>query len=289
MTAPGPARDFGATADTPDHADDDDEPRFAGIRVIVVDDDTLSREVQEATLSYLGCDCLGLRDGTALLEAAAAGRLDGADLILMDLTMPGLSGQETARRLRAMGPPWRDTPVLGITGGKPLPAAVDLDGCLFKPLDVGAVTRTLERLITGDRPPIAPTSPAPLGAPGGHQVLDRTLWTRRLATLGARRMAARLDELERGGADLRAWAGGGPPLAAVDAEAVAHRIRGAAATLGAHPLAHAAGALEEALHGTAPGPAQAPEALRSAYAEAWDLTMLACRADLGAALSSSPP
>jgi PAS domain S-box-containing protein len=289
IPGPGPAGAFGASDDAADHAHDEGGPRFAGIRVIVVDDDTLSREVQDATLSHLGCDCLSLHDGTALLEAAAAGRLGAVDLILMDLNMPGLSGEETARRLRAMGPPWRETPVLGITAGGPLPAVGNLDGCLFKPLDVGTLSRTLERLSTGDRPFFVSTPPAPSGAPGGDQVLDRTLWARRLATLGAERMAARLDELERGGAGLRAWAGGGPAPAAEDAEAVAHRIRGAAAMLGAPPLARAAGALEDALHLAAPGPAQAPEALRSAYAEAWDLTMAACRADLRAALPSSVP
>jgi PAS domain S-box-containing protein len=67
--------------------------------ILVVDDEPSARQVAERTLRSVGFDILGAADG----ESGAAifeRNLDRIRLILLDLTMPGLSGAETYSRIR---------------------------------------------------------------------------------------------------------------------------------------------------------------------------------------------
>jgi DNA-binding NarL/FixJ family response regulator len=70
------------------------------VRVLLVDDNQalLARAAKVLTP---GCAIVGaVTDGQAALEAAAASR---PDVIVLDISMPGMSGLELARRLRKAG------------------------------------------------------------------------------------------------------------------------------------------------------------------------------------------
>lgn len=85
-------------------------PRMAGYegperRVLAVDDDPAQLSFVEGLLHSLGFAVTACTSGEAALEAAASDRFD---LAILDLRMPGLSGWETAQRLRAtLGPDLR--------------------------------------------------------------------------------------------------------------------------------------------------------------------------------------
>ncbi len=66
-------------------------------RVLVVDDDPLSRSFQTHLLSLLGYDAQAQGDPALAVQQASDG---GFDLLLLDLGMPGLDGFEVLRRLR---------------------------------------------------------------------------------------------------------------------------------------------------------------------------------------------
>jgi DNA-binding NarL/FixJ family response regulator len=69
-------------------------------RVLLVDDNEAMLARASAVLAS-GCDVVGTaRDGQAALAAAAA--LD-PDVIVLDISMPGMSGLEVAARLRRSG------------------------------------------------------------------------------------------------------------------------------------------------------------------------------------------
>jgi CheY-like chemotaxis protein len=68
------------------------------VRVLVVDDQDLVREALVELLALEGYEVLTATSGTQALELAERG-LPRA--VLLDMNMPGLSGLETARRLRA--------------------------------------------------------------------------------------------------------------------------------------------------------------------------------------------
>jgi len=79
--------------------------------VLVVDDETSVREFLQRILEKAGCRTLLAKDG---LEAISiAGGEPALDLLLTDLVMPEMNGDELARRLRLDKP---DLPVLYLTG-----------------------------------------------------------------------------------------------------------------------------------------------------------------------------
>ena len=80
-------------------------------RVLAVDDSlTYLHELSEQLVRE-GYDVIAARSGEEALEMLAA---QPVDCILLDLVMPGLSGQETCRRIKA-SPPWRDIPLVMLT------------------------------------------------------------------------------------------------------------------------------------------------------------------------------
>jgi DNA-binding response OmpR family regulator len=76
--------------------------------VLVVDDDRTVREVVVTYLRAAGHDVSEASDGT---EGLAASRRKRADLVVLDVMMPGLDGLEVCRRLRLAG----DVPVILLT------------------------------------------------------------------------------------------------------------------------------------------------------------------------------
>ncbi len=78
-------------------------------RVLVVDDDPPLRRMLERTLAAEGFEVTGVADGAAALVATER---SAPDVIVLDVTMPGLDGLAVCRRLRSKGLP---TPILMLT------------------------------------------------------------------------------------------------------------------------------------------------------------------------------
>ena len=70
-------------------------------RILVVEDTAAILDAVTDALAAEGFEVQGISDGTAALEAAAA---EPFDLVILDLMLPGLSGTEICRRLRAESP-----------------------------------------------------------------------------------------------------------------------------------------------------------------------------------------
>ncbi|MBI4839572.1 MAG: response regulator [candidate division NC10 bacterium] len=120
-----------------------------GRRVLVVEDHSMSLELVTALLEQEGNQVLAATSGEAGLRLAAA---VGPDLILMDLQLPGMTGYEAIRRLKA-DPVTAAIPVLALTGsamkGDDLKVrAAGADGYLTKPLDARVFRETLRRILT---------------------------------------------------------------------------------------------------------------------------------------------
>ncbi|MFL6174071.1 MAG: response regulator transcription factor [Marmoricola sp.] len=67
-------------------------------RIVIADDDADIRELVVFKLRHAGHEVLPVADGTAAVEACLANR---PDLVILDVMMPGMSGLEAARVLRA--------------------------------------------------------------------------------------------------------------------------------------------------------------------------------------------
>jgi DNA-binding response OmpR family regulator len=96
-----------STASEPAAGVSDDSDAPAG-RVLVVDDEPMIREVLVNYLVHDGFEVVEAEDGTMAVEALAAATFD---LVLLDIMLPGLTGLEVLRRIRAGG----DVPVILLT------------------------------------------------------------------------------------------------------------------------------------------------------------------------------
>jgi CheY-like chemotaxis protein len=119
--------------------------------VLLVDDDMVSREVMATMLTMSGYSVHTAADGAeAVALLAAKGFVPG--VILMDAQMPGLSGIQLIRQLRAHCA----AQLYVISASSPtdeLKAAAD--GFILKPFPPEAVTTLLEKLAAQSRPPAA--------------------------------------------------------------------------------------------------------------------------------------
>jgi CheY-like chemotaxis protein len=79
--------------------------------VLVVDDYEVVRLYHSMFLSQKGYRCIPASDGSECLSILRQQRVD---LILMDLVMPKMSGQEVIRQIRAM-PEFANLPIVAIT------------------------------------------------------------------------------------------------------------------------------------------------------------------------------
>ena len=78
--------------------------------VLVVDDDPTQRRLVQAVLDRDGYQVVHAENGQEALDRLTSG--GGADVVLLDLVMPGLSGLDTLKQARAAGV---RTPVIVLT------------------------------------------------------------------------------------------------------------------------------------------------------------------------------
>ncbi|HKR88381.1 MAG TPA: response regulator, partial [Phenylobacterium sp.] len=132
-----------------DRAGAPDDERIAiaaapGARVLLVEDNPVNALLARALLTREGCEVDHARAGE---EALAAVKVGAYDIILMDMRMPGLSGEQTARLLRAQGVA---TPIIALTANvfdddRAACLAAGMDDFLVKPLLPEALRAVLSR------------------------------------------------------------------------------------------------------------------------------------------------
>ncbi len=108
--------------------------------VLLVEDDTASREAMQEVLTTLGLQCVSAADAE---DALALARTRSVQVLLTDFTLPGQSGADLARTLLRLQP---HVDVLLMSGygteaeiGEPIPGA----RLLSKPIDLGTLQQAL--------------------------------------------------------------------------------------------------------------------------------------------------
>ncbi|MFJ4293811.1 response regulator [Cupriavidus sp. NPDC089707] len=133
-------------------------------RVVLADDHAIVLEGLKLVLSGIGNLVLAgeATDGTQLLALLARAP---ADLLVMDLGMPGVDGLAFVQRLRAAHPALRILVLTGSTGAGMAQAAIGAgaDGYLAKSGDIGELVPALLALRAGERYAAA-GMPAPVTA-----------------------------------------------------------------------------------------------------------------------------
>ena len=169
-----PEKDSSPAASALSGPGEEPDPRPAkGARVLVVDDDDVSRRVAAAFSAELGASADQTDSGEAALEKLAGARYD---LVLLDSSLSGMDGAETARRIRE-GSAYaknRGTPIVMMTAStdpeeRESGLRSGMDDFVAKPLTLRSLAETFRRLLS--RSPaeggVPDSGPAEGGAPEG--------------------------------------------------------------------------------------------------------------------------
>ena len=82
------------------------DTRFAGMRVLVLEDEALVAMLLEEMLADCGCETIGPFAALSEAEAFVAGQPDGADAAIIDVNVAGQPSYPLAARLAAGGIPF---------------------------------------------------------------------------------------------------------------------------------------------------------------------------------------
>jgi signal transduction histidine kinase/CheY-like chemotaxis protein len=138
---------LGRPTEAPDVLDGPAPDLRPRLKVLAVDDHEINRRTLALVLQPLEVELTTASNGDEAL-GILAGR--AFDVVLMDVNMPGLDGNETTRRLRAGAGPNAATPVIGFSAGAE-PAQVQacraagMTDWLAKPLEPRKLYAALER------------------------------------------------------------------------------------------------------------------------------------------------
>jgi signal transduction histidine kinase len=118
-----------------------------GLRVLVVDDNRDAAETLGMVLELIGLERRLVHSGPEALDALADAR---ADVVLLDIGMPGMDGYEVARRIRG-SEALRDLPLIALTGWGQLDdlrrtREAGFDHHLTKPVDLDQLTALLDAI-----------------------------------------------------------------------------------------------------------------------------------------------
>jgi CheY-like chemotaxis protein/HPt (histidine-containing phosphotransfer) domain-containing protein len=208
-----------------------ENPPSAPLRLLIVDDDEVSRDVMTMLAEAEGYAAAAVESGEEALAWVAENQ---ADAVLSDVQMPGISGDALANALRNVC--GSETALLAMSGSQPkLEVTRSFDAFLLKPFsmeDLGAAIANRKRATE----PVASTA-APLDA-ATHARLARTMKPEQVKAL----FAMFFGDTEKRLATMRSAA-----VAGDDSQfrAAAHAIKGGCGMVGAAELHGLASELEE--------------------------------------------
>ncbi|MDB5461058.1 MAG: hybrid sensor histidine kinase/response regulator, partial [Caulobacteraceae bacterium] len=132
--------------DGPAPARDGPPPAIDGLRVLVVDDNPVNRQLARAILEQMGAEITDAAGGVEGLRKASELPFD---VILLDLRMPDLDGPAVMHRLRSETGPNQSVPILAFTAAAEIDPALQgaggFDDLVRKPIQaadlIGAIAR----------------------------------------------------------------------------------------------------------------------------------------------------
>lgn len=122
---------------------------FEEKRILIVEDNADNAELLQNQLRFLGYPTSAVASTGP--DALRMAKDEAPDLILMDVSLPGMNGLDVARKLKA-DPGTRTIPILAVTamampGDRKRCLDSGCDGYLSKPFWPSALKREIERLL----------------------------------------------------------------------------------------------------------------------------------------------
>jgi len=264
------------------------------LRLLLVEDNAINQQVALGLLSKMGFEVDVVDDGVEAVEAVEAAGDRGYDAILMDCQMPRMDGYEATRRIRQQEPEGQHTPIIALTaaamkGDRERCLAAGMDDYVPKPVSTSAIAAALRRCLASDVPDPTPVRPAVTTPERAETpVLDWQVVQelRSIEQLFEQSSGRFIASAPRQLADLRAAVGGGDWDTA---RALAHKIKGSAATVGAARLAADLASLEMACEKGTTATAGLMDRVDDRFDEAREALRAAIADTAAPAVSESPP
>ena len=117
-------------------------------KVLVIEDNEMNRDMLARRLRRRGFDLVLAADGETGISTATR---EGPDLILMDLSLPGIDGWETARRLKSAAET-AAIPIIALTahamtGDREKALAAGCDDYDTKPVELSRLLDKMQKLL----------------------------------------------------------------------------------------------------------------------------------------------
>ena len=127
-------------------------------KILLVEDNEMNRDMLSRRLVRNGYEVLIAIDGREGLAKASA---ESPDLILMDMSLPGIDGWEATRQLKAE-PGTREIPVIALTahamsGDRQKALSAGCDDFDTKPVELPRLLTKIQALLQRPRPAPGPT------------------------------------------------------------------------------------------------------------------------------------
>lgn len=148
--------------DPEDEAPASQQPRVEPLSILVAEDNDINAFVARRMLEQDGHSVRIAQDGHEAVALATSTRFD---VILMDISMPGMDGLEATRAIRAAAAPWNTVPILAFSANV-LPEDTDrfrsegMNGFISKPLQQEELHRALASTTGQNAAQAAPSAPA---------------------------------------------------------------------------------------------------------------------------------
>ena len=155
-SAPGRGSRFAFAAVLPLAAAAEEERSSAGqisaparrLKMLCAEDNPYGRVILNTILTELGHRADFVGSGEDAVEAVTR----GYDVVLMDVTLPGIDGIETTRRIRALPLPAGRTPIVGISGrseagDEAAARAAGMNAYLRKPISPSALAEAIAAVL----------------------------------------------------------------------------------------------------------------------------------------------
>ena len=115
-------------------------PKGSALNIVLVEDDEALRAITVELLEHFGHTVAQAGDGESALALPA---LATADVLITDIELPGMSGEEFAGRAKSLAPE------LGVVFASGRSSSIDLHGAvhLLKPYDMDSLNRALQKAL----------------------------------------------------------------------------------------------------------------------------------------------
>jgi DNA-binding response OmpR family regulator len=113
-------------------------------RILVADDSNTVRTLVTTVLTRAGYEVVTADSGPAALEKA---RSECPHLAVLDIVMPEMDGYAVCERLKEMGSPWREIPIIFLTSVKSQALEVlgsEFGAYMHKPVNPDRLLKTIE-------------------------------------------------------------------------------------------------------------------------------------------------